>query len=395
MKEEWPTVQFASRLDSVPPYLFAAMDRKVQELRARGVDVINLGIGDPDLPTPEPIVEALRQAAGEAPLHRYPDYMGHPRFREAVAGYYARRFGVALDPGREVLGLIGSKEGIAHLTWAVAGPGDLVLVPEPGYPVYGAQARLAGADIYPVPLTADHNFLPSLESIPTEAARRARLLWINYPNNPTAATAPLGFLREAVEFCRDHDILLASDLAYSEVGFDGYRAPSVLEVEGAREVAVEFFSLSKPYRMTGWRLAAAVGNPEALSALGIIKTNTDSGQFGAVQMAGIRALGADLDAEVEAACQVYQRRRDLAVRALRAAGFQPPVPAATFYLWVPTPPGKTAAETATELLEGAGVAVTPGAAYGQAGEGYFRISLTAPDARIEEACQRIAAQVKF
>jgi len=385
----------AARLASVPPYLFADIDRKVAELRQRGVDVINLGIGDPDLPTPAPIVEALITHAADPVLHRYPDYNGHVRFRQAMARYYARRFGVSLDPDREVVGLIGSKEGIAHLTWALAGPGDVVLVPEPGYPVYGVQARLAGADVYWMPLVAERGFLPDLDAIPETVRRRARLLWINYPNNPTGAVADRAFLERAVAFCRAYDIVLASDLAYSEVGFDGYRAPSVLEIPGAREIAVEFFSLSKPYRMTGWRIGAAVGAADVLDALAVIKTNTDSGQFGAIQMAAIRALEPDLDAEVEAGARVYQNRRDRVVAALRAVGLTPFVPQATFYLWVPTPAGMSAAECATRFLEVAGVAVTPGAAYGPSGEGYFRISLTAPDDRLDEACRRISEALRF
>lgn len=388
-------VQFASRLKTVPPYLFSDIDRKVQEARSRGVDVINLGIGDPDLPTPPHIVDELCVRARESEFHRYPDYSGHRLFREAVSAYYRRRFRVALDPATEVLGLIGSKEGIAHMTWAAAGPGDVVLVPEPGYPVYAAQARLAGADVYPVPLTPERGFLPDLEAIPSAVRARARLLWVNYPNNPTGAVCDLAFYEEAVAFCRAHDILLASDLAYSEVGFGGYRAPSILEVDGAKDVAVEFFSLSKPYRMTGWRIAAAVGNREALRSLSIVKTNTDSGQFGAVQMAGVRALAPDTDKDIEEACQVYERRRDLAVSALREAGLNPPVPQATFYLWVPTPAGMTAAETATKFLETCGVVVTPGAAYGAQGEGYFRVSLTAPDERIREAARRISEALRF
>jgi LL-diaminopimelate aminotransferase len=383
-------MRLAQRVESVPPYLFATIDRQIRDARRRGVDVISLGIGDPDLPTPAPVLEALAAAAADPALHRYPDYAGHPAFREAVAGYYARRFGVDLDPQREVLGLIGSKEGIAHLTWAIAGPGDVVLVPEPGYPVYAAQARLAGADVYPLPLTAAAGFLPDLDAVPAAVREQARLCWLNYPNNPTGAVAPREFLRDAVAWARAHDVLLASDLAYADVGFDGYRAPSILEIEGARDVAVEFYSLSKPYRMTGWRLGAAVGNADALAGLAVVKTNTDSGQFGAVQLAGVRALQPDLDAAVEEGCRVYRRRRDAAVAALRRAGFQPPVPQATFYLWVPTPPGFTGGEVAERLLREAGVVVTPGAAYGSYGEGYIRVSLTLPDDRLEEACRRIA-----
>ncbi len=383
-------MQFADRLATVGPYLFFELDQKAAAARARGVDVINLGIGDPDLPTPEPIVDALIAGVRDPATHRYPDYRGAAVFREAVAGFYARRFGVALDPADQVLGLIGSKEGISHLTWAVVGPGDVVLVPEPAYPVYAVQARMAGATVFPLPLTAARGFLPDLAAIPSDVWQRAKLLWINYPNNPTGAVADRAFLDEAVARCRQHDVLLASDLAYSEVGYGGYRAPSVLEIPGAGEVAVEFFSLSKPYRMTGWRLAAAVGRADALAALAVVKTNTDSGQFTAIQRAGVRALAPDQDAAVAEAVAVYQRRRDLAVAALRAAGFDPPTPAATFYLWVPTPGGVSARDTAARVLEEAGVVLTPGSAYGAAGEGYVRLSLTASDARLEEACARIA-----
>lgn len=384
-------MQFADRLATVGPYLFFEIDQKVQAARQRGVDVINLGIGDPDIPTPPAIVEALVVAAQDPLTHRYPDYQGAAGFREAVARFYQRRFGVALDSRREVLGLIGSKEGIAHLTWAAAGPGDVVLVPEPAYPVYAVQARLAGAEVYTLPLLAERGFLPDLDAVPDDVWRRAKLLWINYPNNPTGAVADQGFLEHAVELCRQHDVLLASDQAYSEIGYDDYRAPSILEVPGAQDVAVEFFSLSKPYRMTGWRLGAAVGHAPAIAALSLVKTNTDSGQFTAIQMAGMRALEPDQDAAIRQAVGVYQRRRDLAVAALTAAGFHPPTPRATFYLWVPTPRGMTSRETATRVLDEVGVVVTPGSAYGAAGEGYVRVSLTVPDDRIQEACRRIAS----
>ena len=384
-------MQFADRLATVGPYLFFDLDRKVAAARARGVDVINLGIGDPDLPTPRPIVDALVTGVQDPATHRYPDYQGAVAFREAVAGFYARRFGVALDPRREVLGLIGSKEGISHLTWAVVGPGDVVLAPEPAYPVYAVQARMAGASVHPLPLTASRGFLPDLAAIPEDVWRRAKLMWLNYPNNPTGATAERAFLAEAVARCREHEVLLASDLAYSEIGYEGYRAPSVLEVPGAQEVAVEFFSLSKPYRMTGWRLAAAVGRADAVEALSVVKTNTDSGQFTAVQLAGVRALAPDQDEAIAEAVAVYQRRRDLAVAALKAAGFEPPTPSATFYLWVPTPKGISSADTAARVLDEVGVVLTPGSAYGASGEGYVRLSLTSPDARLEEACERITS----
>lgn len=384
-------MKFADRLATVGPYLFFDLDQKAAAARARGIDVINLGIGDPDLPTPDPIVDALVAGVRDPATHRYPDYQGALAFREAVAQFYRRRFGVTLDARQEVLGLIGSKEGISHLTWAAVGPGDIVLVPEPSYPVYAVQARLAGASVYPLPLTAARGFLPDLSAIPDDVWRRAKLLWINYPNNPTGAVADRAFLADAVERCRRHDVLLASDQAYSEIGYDGYRAPSVLEVPGAQDVAVEFFSLSKPYRMTGWRLGAAVGRADAIHALSVVKTNTDSGQFTAIQLAGVRALAPDQDQAILEAVAVYQRRRDLAVAALRAAGFEAAAPQATFYLWVPTPPGLSAADTAALVLDRTGVVLTPGSAYGASGEGYVRLSLTAADERIQEACARIAA----
>jgi LL-diaminopimelate aminotransferase len=384
-------VRSAQRLDRIPPYLFAELNRRRDEAVARGVDVIDLGVGDPDRPTPAPIVAQLCAQANRPELHRYPAYEGDPVFRQAAAEYMARRFGVTLDPDREVIAVIGSKEGLAHMVWAVCDPGDVVLCAEPAYPVPRNHTLLCGGEPVAVPLRAERGWLPDLEAIPAEAARRAKALFLNYPNNPTAGVADLDFFERAVAFCRRHDILLVHDAAYAEVCFDGYRAPSVLQVPGAREVAIEFHSLSKTFNMTGWRLGWACGAAAAVRALGAIKTNTDSGQWGAVQAAGafaLTALPAALIAETQA---VYAKRRDVMVAALRAAGVEAPTPRATFYLWCPVPPGYDAAGFASELLERAGVVVAPGEGYGASGAGYFRISLTVPDERLREAAERIRA----
>ncbi len=381
------------RLDLLPPYLFAEISRTVGRLRAEGRDVISLGIGDPDLPTPQPIVDALCEAARDPANHRYPETEGLPELRAAIADWYRRRFGVELDPNAEVVPLIGSKEGIAHIPLAVIDPGDLVLVPDPGYPVYTSGAVFAGGEVFYVGLKADRGFLPDLGAVPTDVARRARLLWLNYPNNPTGATADEEFFREVVEFARQFDIVVCHDAAYSEVAFDGYRPASFLQVPGARDVGVEFHSLSKTYNMTGWRVGMAVGNAEVIQALTRVKTNFDSGIPQATQRAAITALRGP-DGWVEANNRVYRRRRDLAVEALRAAGFEVRPPRATFYLWVPTPDGQPSIQFALRLLEATAVVVTPGVGFGPGGEGYFRISLTTPDDRLEEALRRLVAWSK-
>ncbi len=388
------SLRVARRIAEVPPYLFAELDRRKAAVIARGVDVIPLGIGDPDIPTPAAVVARLQAAAADPANHRYPDYEGSAAFRQAAAAYMARRFGVELDPAGppqgEVLALIGAKEGLAHMVWAFCDPGDVVLCPDPGYPVYATHTRFCGGEPYTLPLRAENGFLPDLDAIPAEVCRRARILFLNYPNNPTAATADLAFFERAVDFCRRHDILLVHDNAYAEIGYDGYQAPSVLEVPGAREVAVEFHSLSKPFNMTGWRIGFACGNAQAIAALGVVKNNTDSGPFGAVQDAAITALG--LGPQVlEPQLAVYRRRRDTMVAALRAAGIDAPRPRATIYLWCPVPEGETSAGFSGRLLEDVGVFVTPGTGYGAQGEGFFRISLTCADDRLEEAARRIAA----
>ncbi len=378
------------RLDLLPPYLFAEISRTVGRLRAEGRDVVSLGIGDPDLPTPEPVVEALTRAARDPANHRYPESEGLPELRAAIADWYRRRFGVSLDPNSEVVPLIGSKEGIAHIPLALIDPGDAVLVPDPGYPVYTSGAVFAGGEVFYLPLKEERGFLPDLGAVPTEVARRAKILWLNYPNNPTGATADAAFFREVVDFARQFDIVVCHDAAYTEVAFDGYRPGSFLQVAGAREVGVEFHSLSKTYNMTGWRVGMAVGNPEVIRALTQVKTNFDSGIPQAIQWAAITALRGP-DEWVEANNRVYRRRRDLAVEALRTAGFEVRPPKAGFYLWVRTPDGQPSVEFALRLLEATAVVVTPGVGFGPNGEGYFRISLTTPDDRLEEALRRLVA----
>lgn len=381
--------EVARRIASVPPYLFARMDRVRKELEERGVDVISLAIGDPDVPTPSHVVEALCEAARDPATHRYPPYEGTPAFRRAMARRYRERFGVELDPDREVMALIGSKEGIAHLFWAFVDPGDVVLLPDPAYPVYRTHAALCGARIHEMPLLPENDFLPDLDAVPEGVARAAKLMVVNYPNNPTAGVADLEFMRRAVDFARRYDILLCHDAAYVENTYDGFVAPSVLQVEGGRDVAIEFYSLSKPFNMTGWRLAAAVGNAAAVAGLGVIKTNTDSGQFEAVQRAGVKALEEEPDRFIARMNEVYRERRDLVVSTLRGLGLEVTPPRGTFYIWLRVPAGYTDEEFCTRLLEKAGVMVTPGSSYGQTGRSFVRISLTVPTPRLEEAMRRL------
>ncbi len=378
----------AERLARIGAYLFADLGRKQEELRARGVDVINLGIGDPDLPTPEHIIEALSRAARDPRSHRYPPYAGIRDFREAVAEWYRRRFDVRLDPEREVLALIGSKEGLAHLPWAILNPGEATLVPDPGYPVYRSATILAEGEPLAVPLPPERGFLPDLAAISREAARRSRILFLNYPNNPTAATASLPFFQDVVSFAQENGVFVAHDNSYSEIAFDGYRPPSLLQADGARQVGVEFHSLSKTYCMTGWRIGFAVGNAVVIAALGRIKTNIDSGVFRAVQEAGIAALMGP-EEPLRQRLEVFQRRRDRVVDTLTALGWNPPRPQATFYIWMQAPGGRTGTEFAAEVLERTGVVLTPGLGYGQQGERYVRLSWTTPDARLDEALTRL------
>ncbi len=378
----------AKRISELPPYLFAELDRKVQQKRDAGADVISFGVGDPDFPTPPHIVEALQKAAEDPSTHRYPSYFGLPELREAIASWFERRFGVALDPSSEVLPLWGSKEGISHLPFALIDPGDVALCADPGYPVYATTTLLAGGEPIGVPCTADRGFLPDLAAIPDGVAERAKILWLNYPGNPTAATCDIAFFAEAVEFCRRNRILLAHDAAYSEITYDGYRAPSVLEVPGARDVAIEFHSFSKTYNMTGWRIGWVCGSPEAIEAIGRLKTNLDSGVFNAVQRAAIAALDGPTDFLTEQ-LGVFASRRDRTVGALRDCGLDVPTPKGSFYVWAPVPAGETSTSFATKLLDEASIVVAPGNGYGQHGEGYVRFALTLADDRVDEGLERI------
>jgi LL-diaminopimelate aminotransferase len=385
-----PALRVAQRIGTLPEYLFAELDRKVTAKRDTGADVISLGVGDPDMPTPRHIVEALQEAAEDPATHQYPSYYGLPAFRIAVADWYGSRFGVTLDPDTEVLPLLGSKEGLAHMSFAFIDPGDEALVPDPGYPVFGIGTTLAGGRPVPAPLRAANGFLPDLSELrPTD---RTKVLWLNYPSNPTAAVADPDFFRRAVDFAAAHGLLLCHDAAYSEITFDGYVAPSVLQVPGAKDVTVEFGSLSKTYNMTGWRVGYAVGNEEAIAALATLKTNLDSGIFNAVQRAGVAALTGPQH-HVDSMRAVYQKRRDAVVSAFQDIGVALEPPLGSIYVWVPTPEGRSAAAFAAELLEEAGVVVAPGTGYGREGEGYVRISLTVPDSRLQEALERIRGRV--
>jgi len=378
----------SERLRQLPPYLFAEIDRLKAELIAKGADVINLGVGDPDLPTPAHIIERLAQTAKDPANHQYPSYSGMNDFRVSVAKWYKSRFGVELDPLSEVLTLIGSKEGLAHLPLAFINPGDLALVPAPAYPVYQIATMFAGGESWFMPLLKKNSFLPDLDAIPTEVARRARLMFINYPNNPTGATADRDFYERVVRFARQYEIIVCHDAAYTEMAFGGYRPMSFLEVPGAKEVGIEFHSLSKTYNMTGWRLGFAAGNRELVSGLGQIKSNIDSGAFNAIQWAGIAALEGD-QGPVTDMQKIYEERRDILIAGLRRAGLDPQIPKATFYVWCPNPSGYSSSDFTSLLLREAGIVTTPGSGFGEPGEGYVRMALTVPRERIMEAVERI------
>ena len=378
----------AKRIDELPPYLFAEIDRKVERVAAGGADVISFGVGDPDIPTPAHVVEALEAAAGDPATHRYPSYTGTPEFRSSIASWYGRRFGVHLDPDVHIQPLVGSKEGIFHLPVAFIDPGDVALVPDPGYPVYETGTILAGGEAVIMPLTEDNGFLPELDAIPDDALQRAKVLWLNYPSNPTAAVAGDDLFARAVDLCRARDLLLAHDAAYTEITFDGYVAPSVLQVEGADECAVEFHSLSKTYNMTGWRIGWVAGAAKAIEAVKRLKTNIDSGIFDAVQAAGVAALEGPQDG-LRATLERYRRRRDLLCDGLKSMGVVVEPPKGSIYVWVPVPEGHTSESFATFLLEEAAVVVAPGRGYGRSGEGFVRFSLTLPDDRLEEGVDRL------
>ncbi len=382
----------ARRLSSLPVYLFARLDKMIQDKRDKGVDVINLGIGDPDMPTPDYIIDELCKEARNPQNHRYSSYFGMPAFRQAVAQFYRNRFGVQLDGKNEVVMLIGSKEGIGHISWCYVNPGDIALVPDPCYPVYSNGVILAGGDPYWMPLKAENGFLPDLSAIPSDVAKKAKLMFLCYPNNPTGAIAPDRFFTEVIAFAREYEILVCHDIAYSEIAFDGYRPPSFLQFPGAKEVGIEFGSASKPYNMTGWRIGWCAGNPEAVEALGRLKSNLDTGQFQAVQMAAIKAILSD-QSFTQKMCEVYRERRDIAVEGLNAIGWKLEKPKAAFYLWVPVPAGYTSESFAEMVFDKADVVVPPGTGYGPSGEGYVRISLTVPTERLKEAIERIKKNV--
>ncbi len=383
-------MQFSKRMDNLTPYLFAEIERKIKAKREQGVDVISLGIGDPDIPTPAYVVEEMQRQVGNPANHRYPSNAGVPEYGRAAAAFYKQRFGVDLDPAQEFFPLLGSKEGLAHICLSTVDPGDVVLVADPGYPVYRAGTVIAGAEPYTMPLLAENGFLPDLEAIPEDVAARAKLMFIGYPNNPTGAIIPEGsdFFSRVIDFAKTYEIAVVHDNAYSELCYEGYTAPSFLETPGARDVGVEFWSFSKPFNMTGWRIGFAVGNEEILQHLWRLKTNMDSGMFDALQRTGAFILESSWDfvAQMNA---TYRRRRDLVCRALASIGLAVEVPKATIYVWVPVPEGYTSATFAEHVLDQAGVVVAPGTGYGEYGEGFVRISLTAPDDRIEEAVGRI------
>ena len=384
-------MKLAARVEQLPPYLFAAISRLIEEQRAAGVDVISFGIGDPDLPTPQHILESLKRAADDPANHRYPESDGLPELRQAIARWYQRRHSVALDPDSEVVPLIGSKEGIGHLPLCLIDPGDVALMTDPGYPVYEIGTMFAGGESGKRPLAEEDGWLPRLEEIPAGVAARARILWLNYPNNPTGALADLAFFERAVQWARDNDVVIAHDLAYADVAYDGYVAPSILEVDGAREVAIEFNSLSKTFNMTGWRVGMAVGNSEVIDALKRVKSNLDSGIPQAIQQMAITALDDPRDA-ITRHNITYQHRRDRVVETLRSLGLRVEPPKASLYVWARLPDGeRSSGDYAQRLLEGTGVVVTPGLGYGEAGEGYIRLSLTMPDERLEEGLGRLAA----
>jgi LL-diaminopimelate aminotransferase len=383
-------MKLANRIEALPPYLFAEISRKIAEKRAAGIDVITFAIGDPDLPTPQHVIDALVEAAHDPANHRYPESDGLPELREAIAEWYERRFGLRFDPHKEVLPLIGSKEGIGHMALCFIDPGDVALVPDPGYPVYAIGTMFAGGESYSLPLREENGWLPDLDAIPADVAHRARLMWLNYPNNPTAAVADLDFFERVVHFARKYEVAVCHDGPYSEVAYDGYRPVSFLEAPGARDVGVEFHSFSKSYNMTGWRIAMVVGNATMVDALMRVKSNLDSGIPQAIQRMAIAAVRGSQDC-IQEHNRIYQRRRDRVVEVLRKLGLQVTPPKASLYVWARIPAGYTSAEFAARLIEDVAVVVTPGTGYGPQGEGYVRLSLTTPDDHLEEGLRRLEA----
>ena len=382
-------MKFASRIDKVPPYLFVEISRKIAAKREQGIDVISFGIGDPDIPTPDNVIEKLRETALDGPNHRYPETDGLPEFRQAVADWYQRRFGISVHPDRETLPLIGAKEGIGHAALCFIEPGDIALVPDPGYPVYSVGTWFAGGECYWMPLLEENGWMPDLDAIPDDVADKAKVIWLNYPNNPTGAIADPGYFVDVVEFAKTHDIAVMHDASYSEVAFDGYRPMSFLEAPGAIEVGVEFHSLSKSYNMTGWRLGMAVGNEDIISALMVIKSNLDSGVPNAIQYMGMEAMELSQEA-IDGRNAIYERRRDRVVQTLQDIGLDAIPPKASLYVWTRIPEGFTSAEFTALLLDEADIVVTPGNGYGQYGEGYIRLSLTIDDEDMEKGLAKLS-----
>jgi len=381
-------IEVATRIKTLPPYLFAAIDKMKQAAIAKGVDIINLGIGDPDLPTPAPIIESLALAAKNPKHHQYPSYEGMLSFRTAVADWYKRRFKVTLNPTDEVLTLIGSKEGIGHIHLALVDPGDIVLVPSPGYPVYPVGTSFCGGVSHLMPLTKANGFLPDLNAIPKDVAKKAKLMWLNSPNNPTSVVMTKDYFKRVVEFAQENQVIVCHDAAYSEIYYDGKPPVSFMEIDGAKDVGVEFHSLSKTYNMTGWRIGFVVGNKDVLAALGKVKSQLDSGVFEAVQAAGITALGLD-DSVTDGLRTIYQERRDTLVPGLKSLGLEVDPPPAAFYIWVTVPKGYTSASFTAHLLEKTGIVTTPGNGFGAPGEGYIRMTVCTSKERLAEAVERI------
>lgn len=378
----------SQRLQQLPPYLFAEIDKKKKAALAAGRDVINLGVGDPDTPTPEPIIRSLQKHAENAAYHQYALDQGAPELRESIAAFCKRRYGLSLNPNSEILPTIGSKEGIAHFPLAVLNPGDVSLVPDPCYPVYRSSSRFAGGDVYIMPLVAENGFLPDLDAIPDSVWKKSRLLFLNYPNNPTGATVDLAYLEKVVDLARRHDVVVAQDAAYNEMYYET-PPPSILEIPGAKDVAIEFHSLSKTFNMTGWRVGFALGGAPIVASLGQVKANTDSGIFTAIQMAAKTALD-EYEALTPPLRALYRRRRDVFVEGLRSIGWSVPAPAATFYVWIPCPRGIASMDLCARLLDEADVVTTPGIGFGSSADGYIRAALTVSEARLKEAIERIA-----
>lgn len=383
-------MKMSRRVEQLPPYLFVEIKKKIAEKKAKGEEVIDFAEGDPDTPTPANIIDRLCQAAKDPANHRYPETGGLPELRQAIAEWYQRRFGVSLDANKEILPLIGSKEGIAHIAFCFIDYRDIALLPDPGYPVYPVSTMLAGGSPYYLPLTEENNFLPDLDAIPIHVLRRAKLLWLNYPNNPTGAVADLGFFNKVVEFARQHNLAVCHDGPYSEIAFNGYQPVSFMQADGAREVGMEFHSLSKTYNMTGWRIGMVVGNAAMVDALKRLKSNLDSGIPQAIQYAAIEALTGSQDC-IQKHNASYQRRRDLVIEVLNKMGLEAQPPKATLYIWARVPKSYTSVDFATDLLERVGVVVTPGVGYGKHGEGYIRLSLTVPDATLVRGLSKLAA----